>query len=313
MLSVIICTHNPREDYLHRTLEGLKGQSQPRANWELLLIDNHSDQLLSMRFDLSWHPNGRIVREEELGLTPARLRGVQESRSELLIFVDDDNVLAPDYLSLAVEISAAHPNLGTWGGQSIPEFEGIPPADCSEIVGCLAIRQFDRDEWGNGAITHPPVGAGMCVRRPVAEAYAKAMDNDPLRRRLDRKGNSLISSGDRDIVQTGLDQGTGTGAFTRLKLVHLIAARRCTGEYLHRLAVNCYASSHLMNQLRGGSSSGDPRTFKRRAWAAFVAKVETMMASPARRRLLRVEAEAKVLAEHTLREWRSEPAASNAI
>ena len=109
MLSVIICTHNPREDYLRRTLEALKGQTLSKTEWELVVIDNASDDLLEDVLDLSWHPAARIVREECLGLTPARIRGLQESVGETLVFVDDDNVLADSYLRTAQKIPSIDP------------------------------------------------------------------------------------------------------------------------------------------------------------------------------------------------------------
>jgi len=37
-VSVIICTHNPRPDYLQRVLDALKAQTLPKENWELLLM-----------------------------------------------------------------------------------------------------------------------------------------------------------------------------------------------------------------------------------------------------------------------------------
>src|SRR6266481_7107559 len=97
-VSVIICAHNPRPDYLGRALEALKGQTLSKDQWELLLVDNASKENLAERFDLSWHPHARHIREDELGLTPARLRGITESIGKLLVFVDDDNVLSLDYL-----------------------------------------------------------------------------------------------------------------------------------------------------------------------------------------------------------------------
>jgi glycosyltransferase involved in cell wall biosynthesis len=97
-VSVIVCTHNPRQEYLTRVLAALRVQTLPTAGWELLVIDNASKEPVAGRFDLSWHPHGRHVREDELGLTPARLRWIAEARAELLVFVDDDNVLDPDYL-----------------------------------------------------------------------------------------------------------------------------------------------------------------------------------------------------------------------
>jgi glycosyltransferase involved in cell wall biosynthesis len=103
--SVILCTHNPGPEYLGRVLASLRGQTLPAKEWELLLIDNASKQTLMEAVDISWHPRGRYIREDELGLTAARLRGIQESSGGLLIFVDDDNVLAPDYLDRAKAIS----------------------------------------------------------------------------------------------------------------------------------------------------------------------------------------------------------------
>src|ERR1700685_2968773 len=104
-ISVIICTHNPRTDYLRRVLEALDKQTFPKEDWELLLIDNASKERLADVWNLSWHPIARHVRENELGLTAARLRGIAEARADILIFVDDDNVLRSDFLANTLEIS----------------------------------------------------------------------------------------------------------------------------------------------------------------------------------------------------------------
>ena len=125
-LSVIICTHNPRSDYFGRTLEALRVQTLRREDWEMLVIDNASKQPVQERFDFSWHPNARVVREDKLGLTPARLRGIGEARGALLVFVDDDNVLDPDFLDVAQKIAAERPFLGAWSGQCRPGFEEPP-------------------------------------------------------------------------------------------------------------------------------------------------------------------------------------------
>src|ERR1700687_841624 len=114
-LSVIICTYNPRPDYLRRTLNALKAQSLPRHRWELLLIDNASDIRLANHWDLSWHGRARHVREDDLGVTPARLRGIRESLGELLVFVDDDNLLARDFLERAVVTARRNPNVAVFG------------------------------------------------------------------------------------------------------------------------------------------------------------------------------------------------------
>ena len=252
-ISVIICTHNPRRNYLELVLQALKVQTLPTEQWELLLIDNASDQLLSSEVDLSWHPQYRHIREEQLGLTPARLRGIKEAVAETLIFVDDDNVLDSDYLEVALNISKDWLILGAWGGQIIPEFEEPPPDWTKPYWSMLAIREFERDKWSNLLHNYEttPCGAGLCVRKVVAEKYAELIHNEQKRANLDRKGKQLLCCGDIDLAFTSWDVNLGTGEFVSLKLTHLMAKNRLQEEYLLRLAEGNGYSSIILESFRG--------------------------------------------------------------
>ena len=83
-LTVVVCSHEPREDYLRRTLDSLRAQTLPKREWDLILIDNASQSPLAALWDLSWHPNGRHIMEPELGLAAARIRGMKEFVLELV-------------------------------------------------------------------------------------------------------------------------------------------------------------------------------------------------------------------------------------
>lgn len=251
-ISVIICTHNPRKDYLDRVLEALRGQSFPKERWELLLIDNKSDERLEGRVDLSWHPGGRVVREEELGLTQARVRGIGESQAELLVFVDDDNVLREDYLERAAQMSAEWPKLGAWSGRVVPKYEVEPAQELKPYLWILCVRQIEKDCWGNeGSFESTPWGAGMCVRKPVADRYRNDIQNDAFRASLDRRGGNLGSTGDVDLALTSHSFGLGTGVFRALEIVHLIPSPRVQESYLLRLIEDTEAGSVLYDQARG--------------------------------------------------------------
>jgi GT2 family glycosyltransferase len=172
-VSVVIPTHNPRMDYLRRVLEALRGQTLAKGLWELVIVDNGSRLPLkagagqqdnrsagpqncgtslpshiptlppsTAHLDLSWHQNARIVREEKLGLTFARLRGFAEVKGELIVMVDDDNVLAPDYLETTVRIAQAHPELGAFGGKCLPEFEVEPERWLASVTSGLGLRDL---------------------------------------------------------------------------------------------------------------------------------------------------------------------------
>jgi glycosyltransferase involved in cell wall biosynthesis len=250
-LSVIICAHNPRLDYLEKVLQALKDQTLSVETWELLLIDNASDKLLSLEIDLTWHPQSRHIREEKLGLTSARLRGINEAIAETLVFVDDDNVLKTDYLEISLHISKAYPFLGAWGGQALPGFEESPPEWTKPFWYLLAIREFDRDQWSNlyEAGTDPH-GAGMCIRKIVAERYANLVMNSPERTRLGRKGQALLCCEDTDMAFTSCDLGLGMGLFVTLKLTHLIPGRRLQEDYLLRLAETSIYSVTIQRSFR---------------------------------------------------------------
>lgn len=250
---VIICTHNARPDYFDRCLAALRTQTLSFEHWDLLIVDNLSDRPVASTFDLSWHPNLRVVSEPTLGLTPARLRGIRESRGDLLVFVDDDNVLASDYLRTAVAIAVGHPFLGAWSGQCLPDFDVPPPEWTRRYWGTLCIRQFDQDVWSNLPLLPEtmPCGAGLCVRRPVAMHYLGLYDRGVRSIILDRVGTSLVSGGDNDLAACAGDLDLGVGLFCALKLTHLIPPQRLTENYLCRLVEGIEYSGAILMALRG--------------------------------------------------------------
>jgi glycosyltransferase involved in cell wall biosynthesis len=231
-----------------------------------MVIDNRSDQPIAERLGLSWHPAGRIVREEALGLTPARLRGIQESKGHLLIFVDDDNVLDADFLETALRTAEEKSFLGSWSGQCRPGFEEPPPKWTRRYWSNLVIREFDNDVWSNlpRLPDTMPCGAGLCVRRNVALQYLHLHKSGKRAFQLDRTGGSLLSGGDNDLAACACDIGLGVGLIASLKLTHLISPERLTVDYLARLAEGIYYSSTLLD-LEYGIQTGQQTALGRTA------------------------------------------------
>ena len=255
-ISVITCSYNPRRDYLHEVIDGLKEQTLPKQRWEYLLVDNASDEPLNSAIDLTWHPRAKHIREEQLGLTHARLRGIAESEGDILVFVDDDNVLDADFLEQTLNIAKKWPALGAWSGQTRPSFETKPPDWTKRYWGNLVIRSLERDSWSN--LPHlpstMPCGAGLCVRRDVATHYLNLHANGKRNFVLDRKGDSLVSAGDNDLAAGACDLGLGVGVFMALRLIHLIPASRLDESYLLQLAESIAYSGVIFRSFR--SSSG---------------------------------------------------------
>ena len=268
LVSVITCTHDPREDYLGQVLAALKAQTLGRERWEYIVVDNASADPLGKSLSLSWHPRARCVREERLGLTHARLRGIRESAGELLVFVDDDNVLDRDYLEVAQGVSREWAVLGAWGGQVRPIFDKPPPEWTKPYWSRLVIREFGQDRWSNLPMQHEtmPSGAGLCVRRSVALFYAGLHESGRRRIILDRAGKSTVSGGDTDLASCALDLGLGMGLFTALRLGHLIPPARLEEDYLVRLVEGLAYSEVVLRSFREGVESTP-----RRGWTSKAA------------------------------------------
>jgi glycosyltransferase involved in cell wall biosynthesis len=254
-ISVIICSHNPRPDYLGRVLEGLKAQTLSRAEWELLLVDNASRRRLADAWDLSWHPYHAHVREDELGLTLARLRGIRESSGSLLLFLDDDNLPAPDYLERAVTIEQMYPHLGVVGAGTLePEFEIAPAPELIPLLGRLALRTSPCSLWTNNPKDAQcvPWGAGLCVTRSIAAAYVQIIERLKISQVLDRHGERLFCGGDDLFSWVAARSGSGFGVFPELRITHLIGGHRLNRAYFLRL-VHDHAYSHgILNYLYFG-------------------------------------------------------------
>ena len=246
-LTVILPTHNPDPWRLQRTLAGLCEQTLPLSEWETVLVNNASNYFPDEGFFAKHAPrsNFTIVNEPRLGLTSARQRGFKIARGELAVLVDDDNVLAPNYLEQVIALFLMYAHVGALGGKSIAEFSLPPPTWAAEFFPLLALRDLGPETviaeslrpTGANANTYPscaPIGAGMALRRSAWQAWFKASDDNSTKL-SDRRGGELSSAGDNDIVFCAMRAGHAVGYFPSLALTHLIPAARLEPAYLARL------------------------------------------------------------------------------
>jgi GT2 family glycosyltransferase len=239
-ISVLISTHNPNFALFERTLSAIAAQTLAAQHWELVIVDNASVKPLKID-EVPWkRQNCRLIREERLGLSYGRLAAIRQSESALVVFVDDDSVLAPDYLETAIRIFSSEEGLGLAGGIIEPEWcDQEPEAWAFEFLWGLALRNFGNSaiigSMGSESTDFPhcaPIGAGMIARRAALKDWMMQPEASLL---SDRRGSELSSCGDTEIVLNALRSGWSVGYFPELKLTHLIPGRRLHADYLARL------------------------------------------------------------------------------
>ena len=218
----------------------------PESDWELIVIDNASPSPIAAWLDLSPFLRATVFIENRLGLAYARVRGFYEAKGDILVYVDDDNLLAPDYLRQARSIIDGDCTLGAIGGKSIPRYEVPPPIWFDGLgldLACRDLGSRSRYASWNGVETalraYPtfaPIGAGMVIRRAAFSDYLAAAESDSARMSLGRKGADLVSGEDNDMIMTMLERGWRIAYAPTLSLDHIIPAKRLTEDYLARYA-----------------------------------------------------------------------------
>lgn len=299
-LLVALCTHNPRAEFLDETLAALRQQTLPVADWELLVIDNASTPPLASRLDLSWHPRARLVREERLGIAPARVCALREftnGSADLLLFLDDDNLLAPDYLAVGLAVAAREPCLGCWGGQLLPRYLATPPDWIGPFLKYLAVFPLTRElrlARFEGNYDPVPPTAGLFLRRPVAAGYL-ARVAAPGRLALGGDARLRIGGEDMDLALTALDLGFELARLPSLTLTHLIPPSRLTEEYIATLLRGAAAGSAILSSLRGTRPVLHP------TWRRWWLRLRARRLPPRHRRFLEAQLDGEVLARRILR------------
>ena len=186
-VSIAICTHN-RSRQLADLLRVLALQAVGMPA-ELLVVDSASapDHARAVSEAVSSHPNARLIRLDEKGLSLARNTGVEQARGAWVAFVDDDETPAPDWLQAVCALARRLPeDCAACGGVVQPVLHGRPLPEVGErwraYLGAFDLRgEFDQT-------ANPHFGIGHSLVRVAAIEQVGGFHP-----RLGRNGDTLLS------------------------------------------------------------------------------------------------------------------------
>lgn len=236
--SIIICTYNPESDIFLCLLNAILQFDKRSPTHEVIIVDNNSSPGLErnelVRDFLKQKQNARIINETKPGLTAARLAGINESKHDWIVFFDDDNEPNADYLIRAAEAIDDYPQVGAWGPGKVKviytsSYEPWLESQKDLFQQRAEMRTiFDNQQsWQE----YYPFGTGLVIKKIIAVEYALRVENG-VYTLSDRKGKSLSSGGDVQLVFTGIQMGYFAGVIAELKLTHLIDASKANIKYL---------------------------------------------------------------------------------
>ena len=243
MLSIIICTYN-RDKYIYNVLKSLAENTLPKDLYEIVLIDNNcSDNTRSEceRFITDFpQVTFRYFVETNQGLSYARNRGIKESNGDVLVYVDDDALVNPEYLQTYYNFFDQHPDIDAAGGAIIPQYETEEPSWMSYFTKVLItcykyhgdqIREFPKNDF--------PSGGNAAYRSSVFEKVGL------FNVELGRKGDSLVGAEEKDIFDKMTTLGMRFYYLPNAILYHLIPEKKLTKEYFDRLTYSIGKSERM--------------------------------------------------------------------
>ncbi len=159
-VSIIVPVYNG-EHFMAKCLDSLLKQSYPRDKYEVIVVDNNSDDqsaLIARSFD-----GVKVFHEKKRGSYAARNFGISVARGHIIAFIDVDCIAAGNWLEQAARCLAARPCAGIVSGR----VEFFSPEPLS-VWG-----YFDRNTFLNlehSARAGVSKTANMFVRRSLFDA-----------------------------------------------------------------------------------------------------------------------------------------------
>lgn len=236
-ISIIIPTRN-RAQNLKNLLEKLSKQTVPSDQYEVLVIDNGSEDDTSVVCQeyMKLFVNFKYFYEEEPGLHVGRNKGFQESLTELLVYIDDDIEPHEEWLQAIIK-GFEDEKVALIGGNDVPKFEKEPDSWINDLwiergdmkilpeFSCILLGSIKKE-----IDPECVYGCNFAIRKEVLRKtrgfHPDGMPNNMLQYRGD--GETYVS---RYIKEQGLK----AIFIPEASVYHLVSKERMTKEYCFRI------------------------------------------------------------------------------
>jgi glucosyl-dolichyl phosphate glucuronosyltransferase len=229
-LSIVICTHN-RADDVADCLAALVPQLEKHSA-EVKVIDSGSceDQRRSLERLVASLPPVRLGRIEEPGVSLARNKGIGETKGEWVGFLDDDAIPSADWLENAQRLMSLVPETcAIIAGAVLPQL----PEGASRPLGkrwSQMLSVVQRKGEGDCTASCSMVAANVLFRRSAL------VEGGGFSTALGRHGTTLLSGGEKLLLEQLIGRGWSAWYSDRLKVRHKISAERLTQKWILRRA-----------------------------------------------------------------------------
>ena len=166
-VSVIIPTFN-RPALLAQAVRSVLDQTSRAL--EIIIIDNgsnpeHLNEL--SRIENSYDSTNLVRLQSNKGPGYARNIGIEKSKGDWILFLDDDDILAPDFLEACFESIRFEENVEMIIARAVCFREGSPVFYPQDAIGAINLRPYKKDPITTMLINGITIGSCLVSRKSI--------------------------------------------------------------------------------------------------------------------------------------------------
>lgn len=240
-VTLVVCTYTAARLRLLRGLLASVRAADPRPDEVIVVVDR--DKALHERLRVELDPGTTVLFSPDGGLSGARNTGWRAAVGDWVAFVDDDAIVAPDWLGV-LRAGSAGADAEIGGGRIEPRWDRGAPGWYTDrlgwVVGCTFTGMPERT-----APVRSVIGCNMLVRRSTLERL------DGFVTGLGRAGGALIGSEETELCIRAGSSGGKVVFVPDSRAWQMVPAERHRMGYAWRRAVGEGRSKARLAMLHG--------------------------------------------------------------
>ena len=236
-LAVVVCTYN-RSNLLVETLESLYSDGYTGDEViDILVVANNcnDDTIARLEVFRATHAQDRLklawLEEPTAGKSCALNSAIANTGSEILCFIDDDQIVQAGFLENLLDGIGQYPDEDILCGRIWPNWDGSEPSwvHAAEPY-TIPVRPFPEFDLGKVSVrigpgNRHPSGGNISVRRRVFEHVGNFSTS------LGPTGHNLAGGEDHDFLQRATAKGFTIRYLPKVRQLHAIDAERMSTIY----------------------------------------------------------------------------------
>jgi glucosyl-dolichyl phosphate glucuronosyltransferase len=249
-ISAIISTYN-RAHFLAGLFDSVLKQTIASNRYEIVIVNNNctddTEEICRKFIDLHPKISVNYCIETKQGLSFGRNRGIVESTCDIVTFLDDDAIIAPDFFETTLAFFENHPEVNAIGGKILLKYMDKKPDWYNPFLASL-LGYFNPGDTEKVFTKGFFRGSNMSFRKEIFTRY------DGFNTSLGRVGKNLAGSEEKELFFRFKSKGEVMWYVPSTVVYHLVPIERTYPEFVKRQAIGTGTSQRQHALLYGNAS-----------------------------------------------------------